>query len=473
MENIADKDNLVLFRTSQGAEVRATLVRLGRFAAAVEIYDVNTVLQTSEVLSDFRLFLNDRPIYSGSAVVSKLMNVGTVFVAEVQLDDLGFDTEFLSDLGQAARLDQRFDEFVRQWQQAYKVLPEFKVAVADIQTFLIDLRRWMEQVELGIRSSPGLDRTELERAAVDKLSPRVIPVLDELFEKYEVITARLDADQTPVHRSYVQRHLHPLVLCAPFAYRTYAKPLGYAGDYEMVNMIARNGHEGSSLFAKLFNVWLLQQGSAAAHRNRIEYLTQRLVDETATAARAGRVARIFNLGCGPAWEIRHFLAQTQLSNHAQFTLVDFNEETIQHVSQALQQEKQRSQRTATFEFIRKSVQQVLKETARVEALSATKKYDLVYCAGLFDYLPDRICKRLMNVFYRSLAPGGLVVATNVAPFNPNRGSLELILDWLLIYRDAPAMNLLRPDDAPADDVRLRGDATGVNVFIEARNANGS
>ena len=108
-----------------------------------------------------------------------------------------------------------------------------------------------------------------------------------------------------MHRSYIQRHLHPIVLCAPFAYRSYRKPLGYAGDYEMVNMMLRDPREGSSLFAKIFNVWLLHQGSAAAHRNRISFLKKRLVEETAAAARAGRKARILNLGCGPAWESRN------------------------------------------------------------------------------------------------------------------------------------------------------------------------
>ncbi len=107
-------------------------------------------------------------------------------------------------------------------------------------------------------------------------------------------------DSRSVHRSYIQRHLHPIVLCAPFAYRTYHKPLGYAGDYEMVNMMLRDPQEGSSLFAKMFNVWLLQQGSAAAHRNRVNFLKERLVLVTAAAVRAG-AGRILSLGCGPAW----------------------------------------------------------------------------------------------------------------------------------------------------------------------------
>ena len=45
---------------------------------------------------------------------------------------------------------------------------------------------------------------------------------------------------------------------------------------------------GYNKIAKMFNVWLLHQGTAAAHRNRIDFLKGRLIRESATAARAGR-----------------------------------------------------------------------------------------------------------------------------------------------------------------------------------------
>ena len=55
-----------------------------------------------------------------------------------------------------------------------------------------------------------------------------------------------------------------LLLSSPFLYRAYQKPLGYAGDYEMVNMIARDPYEGGSLFAKVVNLWFLSQWPARA-----------------------------------------------------------------------------------------------------------------------------------------------------------------------------------------------------------------
>src|SRR5258706_12916972 len=98
----------------------------------------------------------------------------------------------------------------------------------------------------------------------------------------------------------MRRHLHHLVLSAPFAQRTFDKPLGYAGDYEMVNMILRNTLEGGSLFAKIIHAWFVQQPPAEAHRNRIEYLTKAIIAEALPAAANRAARRVYWLACEPA-----------------------------------------------------------------------------------------------------------------------------------------------------------------------------
>lgn len=468
----AVKDGSVLFHTVQGGEVRAALLRLTLHAAAFEVLGADTVIRSSELLADFKIFAGERTVYAGRAVVQQAINVGTALVCSVLLEDACFDVEFFTCLGQNGGLRQRFGQFLEQWQVICKVLPEFKVAVADIQTFLCDCRHWLDQVELGIRSSPKPDREEREHAAIAQLSPEVLPVIDTLFWRFEEIAARLDEEQSPIHRSYIQRHLHPIVLCAPFAYRSYRKPLGYAGDYEMVDMMLRDPEEGSSLFAKLFNVWLLHQGSAAAHRNRIELLTRHLVEETAAAVRAGRRARILSIGCGPAREVHDFIAQSELSSHAHFTLLDVNQETLVHAERLLRHKQREHGRAISFECIRKSVQQLLRDAVRANGLALRASYDFIYCAGLLDYLADSTCKRLMTLCHQSLTAKGLLLATSVSPCCPNRGSLELILDWHLVYRGAREMSALCPEGLEEDAAQINSDESGVNVLLEMRKTDG-
>ncbi len=462
------KDSFIVFHNSQGNEARGTLLRLTRFATVFEVYNPYSIVQLSEVLSDFQIFMTDRLVYSGRAVVSSLVNTGIMLICEATLDESWLDVDIFSPVNQREKLRSEFAQFMQEWEKTHAVLPEFKVVVADMQTLLADLRRWLEQVELGIRSTPTGDRQQLEGEVLEELRQPIIPAINDLFGRFETIANGVEAALQPAHRTYIKRQLHPLVLCAPFPYRTFHKPLGYAGDYEMVNMILGNPLEGSSLFAKMVNFWFLLQAPAEAHRNRIKYLSHKLDEEVQRMAQRGQPARILNLGCGPAGEVQDFLKRTPLCEQAHFTLLDFNDETLEHTRRVLGDLKTAHHRATPITFEKKSVHQILKEAGRSVGSAGPKQYDFVYCAGLFDYLSDRICKRLMDVFYDLLAPGGLLVATNVDAANPIRNGMEYILDWHLVYRNAAQLQALAPEAAPPGSFEVRSERTGVNVFVEVR-----
>jgi extracellular factor (EF) 3-hydroxypalmitic acid methyl ester biosynthesis protein len=369
------------------------------------------------------------------------------------------------------RLAEEFSAFLEEWQKFYKVLPEYKIVIADMQTFLADLQIWLEQIELSIRSSPAGDRLEMEQHIARQLGQSIVPAFDAMHERLEALSEHIDEDLRPVHRSFSKRQLHPLMLCSPFAYRAFHKPLGYAGDYEMVNMIARDPYEGASLYAKMVNSWFLSQWPSRAHRNRLAYLTDRLQAETLRVTGISRrKARVFNFACGPAVEVQRFLRDSPLSDHAELTLIDFNRETIGHANKVTDDIKKQYRRKTSLQFHKKSVYQILKEGQKpvVEGDARKHEYDFVYCTGLFDYLSDHTCRQLMNIFYDRLAPDGLLVVTNVDDYKPFRHMLEFVLDWHLIYRDAKKASALIPEQAPADAWRVTKDSTGVNVFVEVR-----
>ena len=468
-----DKDSFILARNSQGLEVRAGVLRLTRYVVVFEVYNPYSILQLSEVLSDFKVIINDRIMYSGRAVIANVVNTGIMLICEANLDDSWLDVDIFSSVTTPNRLRDEFTVFVQEWQKIGKIVPNFKAAVADLQTMLMDLRRWLEQVELGIRSEPGGDRSAIERTVIAELEEPILPTVGSWFSRFDDISEGVDEDLRPVHRAFAKRLLHPLVLCSPFVYRTYHKPLGYAGDYEMVNMILRDPYEGASLFAKIVNVCFLKNPPAEAHRNRIIYLTNRLAEETRRVHALGRRTKIFNLGCGPAKEVQNFMRDHELSDEAVITLLDFNDETLEHATGLLKETRTTHRRKTELNFYKKSVHQILKEAARPSQEMMPGTYDLVYCAGLFDYMSDRICKRLMNIFYDLLAPGGLLIATNVDASKPFRHSMELILEWHLICRNQAQFAALNPEKAPPGQFTVTHEQTGVNVFIEVRKpANG-
>jgi extracellular factor (EF) 3-hydroxypalmitic acid methyl ester biosynthesis protein len=465
-----ERESFILCRNSQGLAVRGVSLRMTRYVTAFEVYNPYSILQVSEVLSDFQIIVNGRLVYSGRAVVSGLINTGILLVCEATLDESWLEVDFFSSSDPRSRLRQEFEEFMAGWKKVQIVVPDFKLLVADMQTLLADTRRWMEQVELGLRASPSpAERPQIEREIVGELGQLILPTVDDIFHRFESITAGIDDSAEPVHRAYARRQLHPLILCSPFFWRTFTKPLGYAGDYEMVNMILRDPMEGASLFAKLLNLHFLRLPAGEAHRNRIVYLTAKLREETRRCILEARPARIFNLGCGPAREVQNFLTQDDLCDRTHLTLLDFNEETIQATGQQLSGLRSHLGRRSHIRMLQRSVHQILREGPHLPG-ETHEPYDFIYCAGLFDYLSDRVCKRLMEIFYNLLAPGGLLVTTNVETSNPSRHMMEYLMEWHLIYRSADQLRALAPANADPALCRTEADATGVNVFLEIRKA---
>jgi extracellular factor (EF) 3-hydroxypalmitic acid methyl ester biosynthesis protein len=461
------KDSLVVGQTSHGIEIHGTLLRLTPFLAVFEVYVPALILRTSEVLNDFKIVINDRPVYSGRAVISSLVNAGVVLVCEVSLGDFWLELDAFWPGGKDGKR-ANFQDFLQHWQKIYKIRPEFKVVVADMQIFLTDLRLWLEQVELGIRSAPAGSRLSLEQEMASELGLSTTPALTNLFEKFENTLQEVEPEYQPAHQTFGRRQLHPMLLCSPFLYRCFSKPLGYAGDYEMVNMIMRDPLEGGSLYAKIVNLWFLRQPPAEAHRNRIQRLMQYAETRTARAVGLGRTARILSVGCGSAHEVQQFLRDKPLADRAQFTLMDFNEETLAHCRTILEEVKKKCRRTTPIRYVKKSVQQILKGAARSVERAADEQYDLIYCAGLYDYLSDPVCRKLANICYEWLAPGGLLIATNVDVSNPRRITMDYIMEWHLTYRRGTDLLALKPGPAPADLCAVRSDSTGVNLYFEAQ-----
>ena len=209
--------------------------------------------------------------------------------------------------------------------------------VADVQSYLTGVRHWLEQLEFGLKDAG--DKAEQERAILEAVAPRIIAAFNGQHQRFEEMIYALPPEARGAHQDFVRRHWHKLFLGSPFGHRTYHKPIGYAGDYEMMNMIYRNQPEGRSLFEKLIHLLLVSQWPAKSVRNRIAHLGENILNETARVARAGKTARILNVGCGPAQEVQDFLQETQLSNQADFMLIDFNEETLLHAGQKLVEAK--------------------------------------------------------------------------------------------------------------------------------------
>lgn len=467
--------SVITCRNSQGTELTANLLRIKRYSVVFEVYNPYSILQLSEVLSDFRIMASRRLLYHGKAVVSNLLNTGIVLVCEAMLDEGWVEVDFLSGVSGSAApgrgdLASQFSSFMGEWKSGNKVHDPFKLVVADLASMLSGVQHWLTGIDVGIRTTVTRRRDDLEHEIFSGIETRVVEEVLPSMERFEDVSKEVGEAEVAVHKSYVRRELHPIVLCSPFLYRTYTKPLGYAGDYEMVNMMLRNPYEGSSAFAKLLNFALLNTEPVVAHRNRIDFLINKLRTECKRRVSRGKT-RVFNLACGPAMEIQRFLRECEESDLAEIDLLDFNSETLEYTRERIQEAKMAGGRETQVRYFQRSVHQLLRAATQGGEDEFTN-YDVVYCAGLFDYLSQRVCKRLVELFCTMVRPGGIVIVTNVADSNPRKAWMEYVMEWNLIYRGTEEMNDLIPDGIRLRNSNVEADATGVNLFLEIEIADG-
>ncbi|WP_416049659.1 class I SAM-dependent methyltransferase [Cupriavidus basilensis] len=453
-------DPVVSFRNSQGEQVRGTIINLQRKALVMEIYNPYSIVQVSEVLSELSVRMGSKNAYLGKAVVMSLVNTGLTAVVSLTLID---EWRELSDLpNEPKSVGREAELFINDWDARFNIRRDYQIVVNEMRAFLSEVSRWVEQVDL-TENLPKTDGRLREDVFYELATPIMLKVKTYL-DRLEGEAEQVDAEIAPVHRTYAQSALHPLLLRAPFVYRTFTKPLGYAGDYEMVNQILNDPQQGPTTYFQIVNTAFLKAAVATAHRNRIDLLVDFLSRQADAARAAGRPFRILNVGCGPAFEIQRFVREYPQPELLSFQLVDFSEETLAYTKSSIEGSAASAGHKVSVEMVHQSVHELLKRKIAPDD-AGLREFDAVYCAGLFDYLSDKVCSRLLSYFAARTRPGGQLLVTNVHSDNPEKFGMEHLLEWYLIYRDEARMSMLLPEQSR--DHKLYVDQTGVNVFAEA------
>ena len=238
-------DSVVSFRNSQGDKASGTLRGITRRSVSLEVYNPHSVAQLSEMLSDLTVRREGRVVYQGSAVVTTLINTGIYLVMSATLTDPWKD---LTNLGHdSTQIKAEVQNFLKGLEQFTDIHPGFEVIVTRMRTHLSELSRWLQQVDVMMEES-FQSKNDREIQLLEEISEPIVPLMLEQLMEFESIAKDLDPESVSVHSAFVQRELHPLIMRSPFMHRVYTKPLGYAGDYEMVNMMLRDPYEGPNIY---------------------------------------------------------------------------------------------------------------------------------------------------------------------------------------------------------------------------------
>ncbi len=128
---------------------------------------------------------------------------------------------------------------------------------------------------------------------------------------------------------------------------------------------------------------------------------------------------------------------------------------------------------AAVDGYRTSISEVIETSLNtVRAILAGKadlgRFDLIYAAGLYDYLDARVAARLTRVLFDHLDPGGRLLIPNFLWGVPEEAYMEVFMDWYLLYRTRDEIEKFAEEIPPAT---VRGstyseDGTGVIGYLE-------
>ena len=217
---------------------------------------------------------------------------------------------------------------------------------------------------------------------------------------------------------------HPVsryVLDCPFTRHSATRPRGYPGDAQLIDFIYRHPAMGeaerqASDFGRSVLLHNVDSPAPAAVRAR-RHLTATYMSDV-VAQRPG--AHVMSVACGHARELE-LLAPKVARSIGRFVAYDQDPASLS-VATAY------SAKGIPVEPVQGTILQLLKERTLTG-------FDLIFSAGLYDYLSDKLAEKLTANLFTRLKPGGKLIVANFLPDIRDAGYMEIFMDWRLIYRD--------------------------------------
>jgi extracellular factor (EF) 3-hydroxypalmitic acid methyl ester biosynthesis protein len=423
-------------------------------------------LSPGDALEDLEIAAGDRALWTGAAVI--VHATGDRFGARF--------TSGWADLAQLRLGSVIAQRLTENRAQRTRLPVAWRAAVADLLRLLEDARKELDAFERSGKYDcvPG-KQFHREFDFFDSIRGGWVRAYFGALEDLDVLSRDLDEAARTLAREYATSTLMPVLAACPLLKRAYEKPLGYAGDFEMMELCYSQEPIGETLFGRFLFSATLQFGLARSTVGRAARLCEAVRDAVATApARPGAgPTRILAVGAGPTMELRQWLSGLdRLDGPVELILLDqdraAHEAAHRHLSRILL-ETHGGRLPVTVRCLHFSVLQlVIPRTAEEHAIvRSLEGLDLVYSSGLYDYLPDAVAVRLTRRLYSMLRPGGNLLVGNMAASNDTTWLMDYVLDWPLLYRVSEQMFHLGAglDPAPASR-RVTTDATGGCLFLE-------
>ncbi|MCG3113209.1 MAG: PilZ domain-containing protein [Candidatus Manganitrophus sp. SB1] len=437
-DQITNLTKFINFNTETTEEHTGALIDFSIFGTKFSLTEkITPPLHIGQKLHDFAFIIGNEILPIGNAIIAHISENGNKLIIGVSFESDTLDPTKIFLLDKKTRIKHEITKKTS-FPASVEINPAFKSAIVDLRCFLEKLKKEFDKYDLETQNEEAEYKDNIERVILDSAVKHYYPIIDTSMSHIASIVENFDQHSDLIHKEFFRQHLHALFLEAPFINRAYRKPLGYAGDYEMMNMLYRDSYEGETLFGKFLNNHIYQSPAAKAVRNRVPFLTDKIemvVRNSLPLKSNTNYISVASIGCGPAKEIQDFLSRSDKRDQCKFSLIDSDKSALQHCQEKiLRIDLSRKVRTKA-RFIHKSVIEI----ARGKEDIFPERQDLIYSIGLFDYLNTDFSKQLIRVLFENLNSNGVLIVGDFDPSCPTKNYLEYTMEWHLIYRNNSQM----------------------------------
>lgn len=345
---------------------------------------------------------------------------------------------------------------------ALELVPaEYRRFSADVLHLLRAYRSTLSNFENLARREgdvPDPDRIQTIYAAAED---RLLPEWRRLWHEGNAIVRPLMGAPHALAavKAFTEQVLTPEFMGGPIWNRSYRKPLGYPGDFQMMNYVYEWQMRGATIYERLLHRIGLDVAECIA--TRMVMVQQAVARTVAERAKEGRPLRVLSLGCGSAQEIFNYFSARRLPGPVSVTLVDQDRDALNYAYRRIYPLSVRHDDGSDVNCLQVSFIDLMKAGRVFASLPAQ---DIIYTVGLVDYLTMKRVQGLVRSLYDKLAPGGLLIVGNMAEGpGSNMWPMEFLCDWTLHYRTEPQMFEMAAG-LPGASIEMRPDPTG-RVFM--------
>lgn len=288
---------------------------------------------------------------------------------------------------------------------------------------------------------------------------------EAMFEAFHELWVEASATTRPLARidprfmaikRFTEAMICPELMDGPMWQRAYKKPLGYPGDFRVMEYAYERFSKTGTLYGDAIDR-IIANRMGGCVRERMAYTRDRIIEKLEQAPAGSEPLRIASIGAGSAREIDDFV-QMSVDRPLEMTLVEQDQEALQHVYERSYSRFANRPGGATLKTLNASFIDLLRNG---RLYTGFEPQDAIYSLGLIDYFNQPTAKRVARGFYDRLKPGGTLILCNMRDFEESAfWPLEFLCDWRLEYRNESDM-LDLADGLGASAVDLAVEPTGL------------